>query len=72
MVNMKKYKGNLKQSKEEIVFLERVAFTVHRPPALVKLHGGFMHDGSPMDDIKTIAEFMAHSKQALHGELNEK
>ena len=55
----------MKQSEEEIRFLERIAFRVIKPDWSAKLHGGFMHDGFPMDDIKTIAEFIAHGERGL-------
>ncbi|KKL65260.1 hypothetical protein LCGC14_2156780 [marine sediment metagenome] len=55
----------MKQSKEEVIFLERIAFRVIKPKWAIKLHGGFMHDGTPMDEIKTIAEFITYSKKGV-------
>lgn len=51
---------NKYNDKEEIKFLERVAFQVRRPKAMAKMHGALMPDGTLMDDIKSVNEFWDH------------
>ena len=61
---MKKLKNNT----EEGIFLERIAFRVIKPKWAVKMHGGFMPDGTPMDDIKSVDDLWTHT---LHTEGKE-
>lgn len=50
----------MKKDLGETVFLERVAFQVRRPERIAKMHGGFMNDGTPMEDIKSTEDFWTH------------
>lgn len=49
-----------KQKEEKLFFKTFGAFVVCPPPWAAKMHGGFMHDGTPMDDIKSVNEFWDH------------
>lgn len=38
------------------------AMVVKPPQWAVKSHGGFMHDGTPMEDIKSVEDYWTHVK----------
>ncbi len=61
---MKKKNNKLKEG----MFITRIAIQAIKPEWIVKTHGGFMPDGTPMDDIKSVDDFWTH---ALHTEGKE-
>ena len=58
----------LKAKYNEGIFITRVTVSVIKPKWQTKMHGGFMADGTPMDDIKSVEDFWTHS---LHTEGKE-